>query len=196
MNVEGNRAEVNISISFNNTKFTALVYVDTANRSVTLLNGTDVGTTYLWVPANPNPDEVKILGTMATPQGQQKAFLEGNGDYDLDTGVLIHSDFVDEPTLLAVGIVRPGFYGTSGIFSATNIDLGPREWLPEIIMAIPYVLPVVAFIIVLIFLFRKRQEKSRRQRALAAKKKRKSHPAVSNTYVTMSRVHRLLAPNR
>jgi len=180
--VEGNTAELNVTYTSSGgaqtTRHSALVHVDTETRDVTLLNGTSVGKTLLWLPANPTQGKTIALsdkltatvripgGWMLTPQGYQKMFMAENwtvdfsAEYDLDTGVLISLfSWSEEATLRALNMtLGPG----STKFVETNIDLGPREWWPEIGRALPILLPVVAFALIFIFLLYRLMKRRRR----------------------------------
>jgi hypothetical protein len=185
VDLEGGVAKLNISLYLNETLLSALVYVDLTSRDVTLPNGTYLGKTMLWLPANPAQDKlfelnknqtarVQIRTQTDTCQGLQRYFeaegedLSIGGSYDLDTGVLIWTDWEYEPELLAFDIVDVGYHGSSGI-TATNIDLGPREWLFEILRNIPFILPIVGFALVSIFLYRRRRLKKRQRKQLPTK---------------------------
>lgn len=186
VSLEGDVAGLNVSVTFDRTvQISTLVYVNTEDRNVTLLDGTYLGKTCLWLPASPEQNEIILLtdsktakirigGWMATPQGAQKSFVAENislgGGYDLDTGVLITSSFREEPTLRALNIQDLGGVVS---FVATNIDLGPREWLMELLSAIPYTLPFIAVIVTFAFLLHKRQKKKKRKTALKAKQQKR-----------------------
>jgi hypothetical protein len=184
VSLEGDVAGLNVSVTFDHTvQISTLVYVNTEDRNVTLLDGSYLGKTWLWLPASPRQNEtilltdsktakIRIEGWMATPQGAQKSFYAINypigGGYDLDTGVLITSSFREEPTLRPLNIRDLGLSGSTS-FVATNIDLGPREWLMDLLSAIPYTLPFIAFIVTFAFLLYKKQQKKKRKTALKAK---------------------------
>lgn len=198
ISIKGNVAELNISVMSKGEgqtiQLSTPVYVNMENRDVRLLDGTFIGKTFLWLPANPTYNKTVILtnnitakvrvgGWMATCQGAQKSFWAENytagGGYDLDTGILIQSTLNREPTLLALGIMDLG-----GVLSvtATNIDLGPREWLPEIIMLVPFFLPIIAFLIIFILLLRRRKQIKKRQTALRAKQYGGLKPLTLKTF--------------
>lgn len=176
--IDGDIARLNVSIAFkgesSTLKSSTLVCVNAENRDTKLLNGTYLGKTSLWKPANPAPNEtVSVGGWIATCQGAQKCFWSGGG-YDYDTGILLQSHFQGEATIRALNISDPGAFGVTS-FAATNIDLGPREWLPEIVMAVPYMLPFIVFAAIFVFVFRRRQRTKRRKKALKSKDKTDSH---------------------
>lgn len=192
VSVNGSVAELNVTITFmgkeREVRLSTLVHVNVENRDVTLLNGTLIGKTYLWLPANPEegqtvilagkpPDEVvakvSIGGSAKTPQGYQRVFdfdptevkvlnrsVLKHGIFDLDSGVMIQAGLRGEATLLALDIWDVGLKGTLE-FSATNIDLGPREVWPDIVTALPIAVPLVVFGFTLIFLLRRRRKRRR-----------------------------------
>lgn len=181
LSVKGNIAEMDITLKDINQSvyLSTKVCVNSETRDVTLLDGKSVGKTLLWLPANPKQGEslaltddktadVETGGFMATCQGFQKFFRVWNDSYsvdmayDLDTGVLIQGLFTEETTMLALNISR--VIADSVKLASTNIDLGPGEWLPEIIYALPLLLPLTAFTFILIFVLR-RQRRRRKTHA-------------------------------
>ena len=184
ISIDGSVAELSLSYSVNDTiLYSGAVHVDAQNRSTYLLNGTYLGKTVLWLPANPaqgekiemldnKTGEADVGGWVPTVQGAQKVFsVSWDGFWDLDTGTLLsYSGYpsLADPVFRAIGL--PSF----GDFEMveTNIDLGPREWLPEIIYALPYLLPIIAFVVVFIFLLRRRQRKKKQRETLMGKQRR------------------------
>ena len=167
INIKGDIATLNVSVIFNGEmqtiQLSTIVYVDRQNRNVTLLNGTDIGKTLLWTPINIT---AKIeAGWAATCQGAQKFFWTDGRGYESDTGILIYLILSGEPALLALGVKDLDFVRVAPSITATNIDLGPREWLPEIILSLPYILPVIAFFIIFIVLLRRRVQRKKRKLA-------------------------------
>jgi hypothetical protein len=176
--MKGDIAVLNLSLSLNETApLTTQVFVDTLSREVSFSNGTVIGQTLLWLPANPVTNETILLtnkvavtaevsGWSATCQGGQLVFLAVNdtlfigGFYDLDTGILVQPFSRDEPMLIAFNISDLG-----GIpyLAATNIDLGPRYWLPDLLALAPYLLIAAGLGATFIYVLR-RQEKSRKKR--------------------------------
>jgi len=174
LKINVSEAFLNVTLTFNNTvRYSTSLYVDTETESVVLLNGTGSGKTFLWMPSDPYENQtleltgsvtakVHRIGWMTTCQGAQKSFWAKNmsagvwGGYDLDTGILIQSSFHNEPTLLALGISEIG--GAPTII-ATNVDLGPREWITEITMAITYLLPVLAIATISLAIYFKRRQR-------------------------------------
>ncbi|MCW4009332.1 MAG: hypothetical protein NWF05_01760 [Candidatus Bathyarchaeota archaeon] len=123
----------------------AQLYVDPASRAVYCVNGTHIGTTHLWLPANPTDGEnitiwnmpqdkitqpATIIGHTATPQGPQKSFRVGLLYHDLDTGLMTLTSGITgitdrkEPTVDALEVYT---ITGNGKFAATNIDLGPSD---------------------------------------------------------------------
>jgi hypothetical protein len=127
---------------------TGEAYVDLYTRGVYSTDGTFLGTTHLWLPANPNNDQEIIMweensetitatATISdrwttTIQGTQDIFQTSqtftvNGlyqhslDYDLDTGLCVGGILLWDPIFAVVGVRS----GTVGSFFDTNIDLGP-----------------------------------------------------------------------
>jgi len=160
-----------------------LVYVNLDDRNVTLENGAYLGKTYLWLESTPFDGEtlelttgrtavVAYKGSFGTPQGFQRIYVAENdrmgGYYALNSGVLIWSLFTDEPTLLALNISDPGYYGTSGI-TDTNIDLGPRDLMMDIIVLLPFALPIAVFVLVFALVVRQLRKRAKRKRILRRK---------------------------
>jgi len=180
IDIDGNMAELNWSYSVNDTILrSAVVRIDIQNRTTYLSNGTYLGKTVLWLPADPVQDEMievsdnnsykaEVRGWVFTIQGAQKIFYfyRISGFWDLDTGILLEAD--DDQAFAAAGF--PSFQGFKIV--ETNIDLGPREWLPEIIYALPYLLPIIAFLVVFIFLLRRSQRKKKQREMLMSKQRK------------------------
>lgn len=159
--------------------------VNTTSRNVFLNNGTLIGTTILWSKANPKDGEEifvwdaspdRIVGVAqnnecysSSPQGAQKIYnLEGKGSIngtnvffdlfmDVDTGILVDGIIRRDATLLALGIDTIGVNGRF-MFTDTNIDLGPRELLPELLQLFPIVIFII-IISVVVIIYRRRRKK-------------------------------------
>lgn len=184
LTVKVDTAEMNVTLEAmtQNIYLSAKVYVD-ADRNVTLPGGKYVGKTFLWLPRNPKQGENLTLtdsetanahvgGYTATCQGYQKCFLVDtlktywiDGLYDLDTGILVDGTFLKgsytaEATMLALNISR--VLSDSLELADTNIDLGPREWLYEIIDLIPLFLPLMAFMLILIYMLHRRRRRRKK----------------------------------
>ena len=145
-NLEGIKNSTEVSF-----QRTAEVYVDLYTRGVYNVDGVFLGTTHLWLPANPDngqeiiiwEEDSKTITTAVTvsEEGKQYTFQTGSHvtiknnprmlavSYDLDTGLGVgasHSGgqgFSWDPVFAAVGIA----FGTVGLVSETNIDLGPEH---------------------------------------------------------------------
>lgn len=187
------RATLSISLNVTgankNLFLSTEVFANTVTREISLQNGTQLGITHLWAPANPADGEQitlwdvngdKIVGTVdvrswsQTPQGAQKTFIiKGNGTieghgaiidniYDYDTGVMTDGYLPYEPTLFALDIET---LLVNGLFSFvdTNVDLGPKELWPEIALFLPIVAVVIVFIASFILVYRYLSRKKRRR---------------------------------
>ncbi len=128
---------------------TAEVYVDLYTRGVYNVNGAFLGTTHLWLPANPtNGQEIIVweegsdtitTAVTVSEEGKQYTFRTGSSvtiknnplmlglTYDLDTGLGVSENggqiFYWDPIFASVGIIS----GDIGLVSETNIDLGPEH---------------------------------------------------------------------
>jgi len=182
-----NKAKLKVSLNFEkdetDIQLSDVIYVDTVSRDVFLSNGTLIGTTQLWFPANPIQDQElifwdfppeKIVGTVdignaySTIQGVQKFFfVYADGEImgeqwstqiacDLDTGVVLLDFFFYEPMLIALGIKE--VMGSAELV-ATNIDLGPREIEYDIRAALPFIAIVVAVVLIFIVVYWQRRKK-------------------------------------
>lgn len=160
---------------------TAEVYVDLYTRSVYNAHGVYLGTTHLWLPANPNngqeitiwEEDNKTITTNVTvsEEGKQYTFQTGRDvtiknqpflldlTYDLDTGLGVSREggqvFNWDPIFAAVGIS----YGTMGIVSETNIDLGPEHSETNVMPMLYYAIIPIAVIILIVTLIIKRKKK-------------------------------------
>lgn len=156
-------------------RLSSIVNVDTETQYVTLQNGTSIGKTRLWLPANPSEGEPIVIGNWTiskvsvdwanqdTPQGAQRVFTVPGGFYDLDTGIMTSGDLTNDATSRALNIAPD--YGMPFLthISDTNIDLEPRDLWPEFVKALPILLPIVAFAGVSITLIRRRMKRRQRQ---------------------------------
>jgi hypothetical protein len=164
---------------------TAEVYVDLYNRGVYNVNGTFLGTTHLWLPANPdNGQEVTIWeenseivtspvtttsdSWTTTVQGNQyifqtgtrvtiknNAFLTLNLACDLDTGLSLGIIFWD-PVFAAVGIANG-----PGSVSETNINLGPERSVVNWNQIMYYsIIPIAIVLLVVTLLIKRRRKKN------------------------------------
>jgi hypothetical protein len=146
-----------VSIRLSNT-----MNVDNEALDVLLLNGTNMGKTRLWLPANPTEGDGVYVGWQVhdTIQGAQRIFDAG-GLYDLDTGILLQGSLSNEAALRTLNISGESIFYAEHIIE-TNIDLGPREWYPEFMKALPFLLPVIAFASISLFMIRQRMKRHRR----------------------------------
>jgi hypothetical protein len=164
---------------------TAEVYVDLYNRGVYNVNGTFLGTTHLWLPANPdNGQEITIWEenseTVTSPvtttsdswtttvQGNQDIFQTDayvtikNNPYlmlnlycDLDTGLSLGIIFWD-PVFAAVGIAN----GPASV-SETNINLGPERSVINWNQIMYYsIIPIAIVLLVVTLLIKRRRKKN------------------------------------
>jgi hypothetical protein len=189
----GTTAKLNISIDWGPSEGgfhrTNVVYVDTVNRTVTLLNGTQIGTTRLWLPANPSQGQEitfwetsaeKVLGTVNagangetlffnTVQGVQKGFyIDANGTImgqQYFTPAACY-DFDSGVALTNFLLFEPTVVALDikeiiggSELAMTNIDLGPREISFDIRAALPYAALISAIIIITVALVVRRRRK-------------------------------------
>jgi hypothetical protein len=197
VNLDENIATLNLSFEYIQTEIngkaleenkTVLlvedVYVDTVSRAVYLQNGTLLGTTTFWLPANPStcdeivlwdvpPDRIiqtvsnlsEIQTRVRTPQGSQYAFkIEKQGTIN-GTNVFFNGlyDF-DTGVLDQNGLEREPFVRALEIsnifwngvmhFSSTNIDLGPSINSSDYSSFMFVIMLAVAFVIVFVAVYR------------------------------------------
>ncbi|MCL1970584.1 MAG: hypothetical protein FWF66_03910 [Candidatus Bathyarchaeota archaeon] len=162
---------------------TAEVYVDLYTRAVYNVEGVFLGTTHLWLPANPNDDQEIIIWeenseTITTAvevfeQGKHYTFETGPQvtiknqplllglTYNLNTGLGVGREggqsFRWDPIFAAVGIS----YGTVGMVTETNIDLGPEHSETNWMQILYYAIIPVAIILLIVTLIVKRTKKKR-----------------------------------
>jgi hypothetical protein len=177
----GTSAYYNASSEQVSVQRTAEVYVDLYTRGVYNVNGTFLGTTHLWLPANPdNGQEITIWEenseTITSPatisdsctttvQGEQDVFrtdsyitikknpLMLNLYCDLDTGLGLGLIFWD-PIFAAVGIAN----GPETL-SETNINLGPERSAINWNQSLYYAIIPIAIILLVATLIIKRKKK-------------------------------------
>ncbi len=181
------RIDLNLTNGANvNRLFSTYVSVDAISRGVYLQNGTLLGNTHLWLPANPNPNDDIVLWNLPpdqvtlriqdsseyfnTPQGSQKVFsIAGEGTIDgenalftvtcdFDTGVLVDGGLDYEPTLYALGI-KNLFYNGQFSFAGTNIDLGPNDTPFNILTLLPLIAIPTACIIIFVVIYSRRRKR-------------------------------------
>ncbi|XHH09025.1 MAG: hypothetical protein ACFCUE_15900 [Candidatus Bathyarchaeia archaeon] len=163
---------------------TVEVYVDLYTRGVYNVDGVFLGTTHLWLPANPNngqeitiwEEDTEIITLPVTisdqtwgqtVQGLQYFFQTGSQvtiknnplmlglAYDLDTGLCVSGILMWDPIFAAVGISQ----GTVGRVSETNIDLGPERSAINWMQMLFYAIIPVAIILLIATLVIKRKKK-------------------------------------
>lgn len=162
------------------------VDVNTFNRGLYLQNGSLVGTTTLWLPANATldtvitiwdvpPDKVTIKPTNTTslgmsPQGTQPAlkissFANGtingknislHGLWDLNTGVMLSQVMEHEAAFTALNITD---WIANGVFEDTNIDLGPPNKNPEDPRLLMLISIPAVFVILSVLIFNHKRKK-------------------------------------
>ncbi len=162
---------------------TVEVYVDLYTRGVYNVDGVFLGTTHLWLPANPtNGQEITMweegsetitTNITVSEQGKQYTFRTGSQvtiknnplmlglTYDLDTGLGVSYNggqiFFWDPIFAAVGIS----FGTVGRVSETNIDLGPEHseinWNQILYYSI---IPIAIILLVATLLIKRKRKKN------------------------------------
>jgi hypothetical protein len=165
-------------------QLTGEAYVDLYTRGVYNANGAFLGTTHLWLPANPNNGQEVILWEedsktitsqvtisdwwMPTSQGKQNIFgiretrikdqyQLGDPLYDLDTGLYVGVRCVWDPIFAVVGVS----YSNVGRLSDTNINLGPERSAINWNQLLPYVIiPVAVILLVATLLIKRRRKKN------------------------------------
>jgi hypothetical protein len=177
-----------ISLGNATLQLTSEVYVDLSTRAVYDLNGSLLGTTHMWVPANPSEDQDVVVWDVPpdkvvlpakcndvwflTIQGKQDGFsLEGTATIngkprnflllcDQDTGLMVDGSFEWDPILTGAGVNALLLNGLV-LLSDTNIDLGSTYDPTNWSIIITFaILPLLAFI-VLFVAFYKRMRKRR-----------------------------------
>lgn len=162
------------------------VYVDLYTRAVYTADGTLLGTTHLWLPANPRegqnmvvwdvpPKTITLPATVnnvwfETIQGKQDGFQIGgtitisdNGKgqnimmfYDLDTGLGVDGYFQWDPIMAAIGIYDSGLQK----FMDTNINLGTEDASFNWTLVLQYaILPIAIVVLCIAILYRRTHKK-------------------------------------
>jgi len=160
---------------------TAEVYVDLYTRSVYNVEGVFLGTTHLWLPANPDNGQKIIVweensetittSVTVSEQGKRYTFQTGTQvtiknhtlllglTYDLDTGLGVSREggqaFRWDPIFAAVGIA----YGPVGMVSETNIDLGSEHAEINEPRILYYAIIPIAIILLVVTLIIKRKKR-------------------------------------
>ena len=170
LNLNGDYAILNASLLSNKVNISSIVSINLNNQDVFLQNGTYLGQTLLWGPANPSQNDtvklwsadsntnsstiignVNIQGYSITPQGYQEIYvLEGKGTVRGSNSIITR--LYD----LNTGVMTDGVLGNEPIllslnisdifrighlnFSSTNIDLGSCLVSPQIVELFPFIL--------------------------------------------------------
>ncbi len=181
----GTSAYYNASSEEVSVQRTAEVYVDLYNRGVYNVNGTFLGTTHLWLPANPNNgQEITIweenseivTSPVTTTSDSWTTTVQGNQDIfstetyvtiknnpylilnlycDLDTGLSLGIIFWD-PVFAAVGIAN----GPESV-SETNINLGPERSAINWNQIMYYsIIPIAIVLLVATLLIKRKKKKN------------------------------------
>jgi hypothetical protein len=170
-------------------KISVKVDVITNTRELLNANGTVLGKTFLWLPSNLKVgDKVVVNGkpphevvsevqesggaSSLTCQGYQEIYCVDtvnytyglasvDGNFDLDTGILITGLSLDYTTTLScLGLTELGWIK---FLKATNVDLGPRYLRTEILtflwINLPIIVPSIVFISAVAIIVRKRRKK-------------------------------------
>lgn len=174
------------SLNNESLQLTGEAYVDLYSRAVYATDGDLLGTTHLWLPANPTEGQEMVVwdvppekGTLPailnnvwfmTDQGKQDGFQLGGGtvtvngqtrsimmSYDLDTGLAIDGYFNWDPIMAAIGLSDGGFEE----FSDTNIDLGSEDTSFNWVLTLQYALLPVALILLCAVVIYRYKKKSR-----------------------------------
>jgi hypothetical protein len=163
------------------------VYVDLYTRAVYTADGTLLGTTHLWLPANPREGQNMVVWdvppkTITLPaavnnvwfetiQGKQDGFqisgtitVSDNGKgqnimmfYDLDTGLGVGGYFQWDPIMAAIGIYDSGLK----MFSDTNIDLGAKDTSLNWTIILQYaILPTAVVLLVVAFVIKRKKKRN------------------------------------
>jgi hypothetical protein len=196
--LDGDMAKITVSVdggdNITEIHSSETISVNTVSRNVYFLNGTLIGTTRLWFPANPTQNQEiivwdfppeKVVGTAdigtsnnpirtLTPQGLQKMFFVWGQGIIRGEDCSITGEACDFDTgLLLIGFLlhEPLLrslgirdFMTPVVLADTNIDLGPREIIYDIQAIIPYVLIIVAFVLTVVMVYRQRRKKRKHSR--------------------------------
>lgn len=177
----------NSSLGNATLRLTGDVYVILSTRTVYGLNGSLLGTTHIWIPANPAEGQEVVVWDIGsdkvtlpaqvnnvwiqTIQGKQAGFiLDGNGSIngnsrnfgvlcDLDTGLMIDGSFEWDPIMTGAGINALLLNGHI-ILSDTNIALGPAYDPTNWSTIISLItLPILAFAVLLVLCYKHMHKK-------------------------------------
>lgn len=174
----------NLSLSNATLNIKKDVFVDLKNRAVYDSNGAVIGTTHMWVCANPSngqevviwdipPERVSLPAKtnyeLETCQGIVKGFVvEGNVTInhakryidllcDSNTGLMVDGFFDSDPIMLGSGISAL-FYKGRIYLSDTNIELityNQTDWSEIMLLASP----IIAFVVLFVAIYKHMQKK-------------------------------------
>jgi hypothetical protein len=165
-------------------QLTGEAYVDLYTRGVYNADGVFLGTTHLWLPANPTDGQEMILweedsktitsavtidqttSWTTTVQGKQDIFeirdirvkdkyTLGYPFYDSDTGLYVGGMCPWDPICAVIGVSSCNV----GVLTETNISLGPERSTTNWMQILPYVIIPVAIILLVTTLLVKRRRK-------------------------------------
>ncbi|MDR0797245.1 MAG: hypothetical protein LBE70_00780, partial [Nitrososphaerota archaeon] len=180
----GTPTDHNPSGSDGRVQRSAEVYVNLFTRDVYNADGAFLGTTHLWLPANPNngqkitvwaegSETITVPVTVSdipidTIQGHQDVFQidvpqitvknqiwELGYVYDLDTGFCVSKSIPWDPIFASVGII----FVTGQGLSETNIDLGSENTETNVTQMWYYAIIPIAIILIVAALVIKRNKK-------------------------------------
>lgn len=204
IDISSNLAKVRVSLEYetetSKVNLNTTVYTDTLTGDVSFLNGTLIGSSWLWVQPYPTQNEKHVLLNTAQSnivghvdgagdppmyynthiQEFQKAFaIRGNGTLDgKDVRFVLFFDFNTGILLTGPPLYDPTFVALSVKIPAfsqlylvdTNISLGPAELSFKIREAIPYVALIFAFILITIGIYFSKKKKRRKNTTEQVKK--------------------------
>jgi hypothetical protein len=167
------------------------VSVNKFNRTIYLQNGTLIGTTLFWLPANPSPGETVVLWNVppdmitfelansthdfrtVTPQGDQKFFnIDKMANLADGTRLSVHATFDFDTGVLLQGqmgheptfepLELPAFFVSLRItLHETNIELGPNANTLDWHTILTVVAIIVALTIMVVSVYRRRTKRRR-----------------------------------
>jgi hypothetical protein len=188
-NYIGNKLN-DVSLYNTSLQLTGDVYVNPQTRAVYCSNGSLLGTTHMWLPANPeegqditvwvnNSDRTTLPAQVngiwfTSVQGKQSGFLiNGNATIngvsrnlgvicDLDTGLMVDGNFEWDPIIVGVGINVLLLNGQVNL-SDTNIPLGPTYDPTNWTAIIAFTtVPIMAFMVLFRAFYRHIRKKRKR----------------------------------
>jgi hypothetical protein len=177
---------IRTSLNGESLQRTGEAYVDLYTRAVYNANGVLLGTTHLWLPANPSDGQeivvwdappktitlpIRIESGHETIQGPQDIFdSEPNSYkivslfYDLDTGLAVDGAFKWDPIMAAIGIDDSGLVGDghpNTAFFDTNINFGPERTTINWMQILQYsILPIAVVLLLVAFVIRRKKKRN------------------------------------